>query len=35
MHLHWLEPSTHWVILDKERDLAIRLTLELVKHVLD
>jgi carboxylesterase len=33
--LHWLEHSTHCVILDKERDLAFSLTLDFLKHNLD
>ena len=32
--LHWLEHSTHCVILDKERDLAASLTLDFLDHVL-
>jgi carboxylesterase len=32
--LHWLEYSTHCVILDKERDLAAGLTLDFLKRVL-
>ena len=32
--LHWLEHSTHCVILDKERDLAASLTLEFLHRVL-
>jgi carboxylesterase len=32
--LHWLEHSTHCVILDKERDLAASLTLDFLKRVL-
>ena len=32
--LHWLEQSTHCVILDKERDLAASLTLDFLKRVL-
>jgi carboxylesterase len=30
--LHWLEHSTHCVILDKERDLAANLTLDFLKR---
>jgi carboxylesterase len=32
--LHWLEHSTHCVILDKERDLAARLTLDFLNRIL-
>jgi esterase/lipase len=32
--LHWLEHSTHCVILDQERDLAASLTLNFLKRVL-
>jgi carboxylesterase len=32
--LHWLENSTHCVILDKERDLAASLTLDFLNRVL-
>ncbi len=32
--LHWLENSTHCVILDKERDLAFNLTLNFLQRVL-
>jgi carboxylesterase len=32
--LHWLEHSTHCVILDKERDLAASMTLNFLKRVL-
>jgi carboxylesterase len=32
--LHWLENSTHCVILDKERDLAASLTINFLKRVL-
>jgi carboxylesterase len=32
--LHWLEQSTHCVILDKERDLATSLTLDFLNRVL-
>jgi carboxylesterase len=32
--LHWLEHSTHCVILDRERELAFRLTLEFLTRVL-
>jgi carboxylesterase len=32
--LHWLEHSTHCVILDKERDLAASLTLDFLQRVL-
>ncbi len=32
--LHWLENSTHCLILDKERDLAAELTLDFLKRVL-
>lgn len=31
--LHWLEHSTHCVILDKERDLAASLTLDFIQQV--
>jgi carboxylesterase len=31
--LHWLEQSTHCVILDKERDLAASLTLDFLQHL--
>jgi carboxylesterase len=31
--MHWLEHSTHCVILDKERDLAANLTLDFLKRV--
>jgi carboxylesterase len=33
--LHWLEHSTHCVILDQERDLAARLTLDFLHRVLN
>ncbi len=33
--LHWLEHSTHCVILDKERDTAANLTLDFLNRVLD
>jgi carboxylesterase len=33
--LHWLEHSTHCVILDKERDLAASLTLDFLKRVVE
>jgi carboxylesterase len=33
--LHWLEHSTHCVILDKERDLATSLTLDFLNRVLE
>jgi carboxylesterase len=32
--LHWLENSTHCVILDKERDLAMSLTLDFIQRIL-
>jgi carboxylesterase len=32
--LHWLEFSTHCVILDRERDLAVKLTLDFLHHIL-
>jgi carboxylesterase len=32
--LHWLENSTHCVILDKERDLAARMTIDFLNHIL-
>jgi carboxylesterase len=31
--LHWLEHSTHCVILDKERDIAANLTLDFIKRI--
>jgi carboxylesterase len=31
--LHWLEHSTHCVILDKERDLAARLTIDFINRI--
>ena len=33
--LHWLEHSTHCVILDKERDLAASLTFDFLKRVVE
>ena len=33
--LHWLEHSTHCVILDKEHDLAASLTLDFLKRVIE
>jgi carboxylesterase len=32
--LHWLEHSTHCIILDKERDLAASMTLDFLNRVL-
>jgi carboxylesterase len=32
--LHWLEHSTHCIILDKERDLAVSMTLDFLNRVL-
>jgi esterase/lipase len=32
--LHWLEFSTHCVILDKERHLAAQLTLDFLQRIL-
>jgi len=32
--LHWLEQSTHCIILDTERDLAAKLTIDFLKRVL-
>jgi len=32
--LHWLENSTHCVILDKERDRAANLTIDFLQRVL-